>query len=169
MAYIASTGVTTAVSRGPKAPCWNVMRISRCAPTISANAIGVETSAVSRTQVRSVCRHPAQSLCSDHAREMRHHRRRNRAGQQRDHHAHKAIGIGQRGDAPRRQHGGHRLIHQQAARGHHAAQQHRPILVAPPRAWPRSFRATTGESDSRARPSSTPPPPAWNSAPASVE
>ena len=97
-------------------------------------------------------------LMRDHARKMRHHRRRNRPGQQRNHHAHKAVGVGQRGDASRRQHRGHRLIHQQPARGHHPAQQHRPILPRHLAASPLSLRATRGESDSRARPSSTPLP-----------
>ena len=75
----------------------------------------------------------------NHAREMRRHSRGDRPGQQRNHHAHKAVGIGQRGNASGRQHRSHGLIHQQAAGGRHAAQQHRPVL-------PRHFTRGLGGS-----------------------
>jgi len=56
MAYMASTGATTAASCGPNAPRWNAMRISKCDPAMSTTATGADTSAVSRTQVRRVRR-----------------------------------------------------------------------------------------------------------------
>ncbi len=65
----------------------------------------------------------------DHAREVRHDGRGDRAGQQREHHADEAVGVDQRGDAACGQHGGHGLIDEQAAGGHHAAEQHRAVLA----------------------------------------
>ena len=65
----------------------------------------------------------------DHAREVGHDGGGDRAGQQREHHTDEAIGVDQSGDAAGRQHGGHRLIDEQAAGGDHAAEQHRAVLA----------------------------------------
>src|SRR6476646_8976783 len=57
-----STDETAEVSCGWNTPCWNVTRTSGRAPIISAPATAVATAADHHAQVRSVCRHPFQSL-----------------------------------------------------------------------------------------------------------
>ena len=58
---------------------------------------------------------PVPVVEGDHARKIRHDGGGDGAGQQREHHADKAIGVDQSRDAASNEHGGHRLIDEQAA------------------------------------------------------